>query len=218
MSDAPLSPTEFLDFDTSAVGEFVGRTLDGRQMSQREMSVHLYYAVRDDIFYEVADAGLSRSAMRASAIAGAGQGFCLHKSILYAAAVRSVGIPSRIGFANVRNHVASNGMRELVGGDVFFHAYVAICLDDRWLRLSPVFNKILCALYGLEPLDFDGQTNALLQPFYAGSQMEFMWFHGEFADFPYEFVLDNMRRMHPRLLLETAGAPGRGGRPHERRP
>lgn len=48
-----------------------------------------------------------------------GLGFCVHKLILYAAVLRAVGIPSRLYYGDVRNHLASPRLRELVGGDVF---------------------------------------------------------------------------------------------------
>lgn len=47
--------------------------------------------------------------------------------------------------ADVRNHLASPRLKRLVGGDVFrFHSFNSVHLDGRWVRATPVFNKILC--------------------------------------------------------------------------
>jgi transglutaminase-like putative cysteine protease len=127
--------------------------------------VRLYYAVRDGVRYDVYGADLSREGMRASAILEAGHGFCLHTSILYAAAVRAVGIPSRLVLTDVRNHLASDRLKQLVGGEVFhFHCLTAVHLHGRWIRATPVFNKLLCRLYGIAPLEFDGLSDSMHHP------------------------------------------------------
>lgn len=196
--------TEFLDHDTPAVRDFVARALaDDRATDPVRQAVRLYYAVRDGIYYDVYDADLSRAGLRASAIIGRGSGFCVHKSIVYAAAVRSLGIPSRLVFADVRNHLASGRLRELVGGDLFrFHGLVSVHLAGRWVKATPVFNKTLCRLYRMAPLDFDGTADSLYHPFdeEGRRQMEFVHHYGEFDDFPYDLVVSGIRAAHPRLF------------------
>ncbi len=201
MSDL-VRPTEFLDHEAPAVGDFVRRALPDPAVSDVEWAVALYYAVRDRVLYEVYGADLSREGLRASAVAGRGSGFCVHKSILYAAAVRAVGIPSRIVVTEVRNHLASERLRELVGGEVFLHCLTSLRLDGRWVHATPVFNKTLCRLYRIAPLEFDGRSDSLHHPFDEEGRrhMEFVRMHGEFDDFPYERVVGSMRTLHPRLF------------------
>lgn len=198
-----LAVTEFLDHDHPAVTAFVADALAGRWGTPKENAVALYYAVRDGLDYEVYNADLSRAGLRASAIIARGQGFCVHKSIVYAAVCRAAGIPSRIVFTDVRNHLASPRLRELVGGDVFrFHALNSVLLDGRWVRATPVFNKLLCRLYGITPLEFDGTADSMYHPYDRKGRrhMEFLGEHGEFADFPYRLVVDGLRAAHPRLF------------------
>jgi len=197
-----LEATEFLDSGSPEVRQLVERTLKGDE-SARDRAVKLYYAVRDGIRYEVYGASLSREGLKASAILRAGFGFCIHKSVVYAAAARAAGIPSRLVLADVRNHLASERLRELVGGDLFrFHALTSVFVDGQWVRATPVFNKILCRLYGISPLEFDGCTDSLYHPYDSNGRrhMEFVHHHGEFDDFPYELVTQGIRNAHPRLF------------------
>jgi transglutaminase-like putative cysteine protease len=96
--------TVFLDSSSSEVRDLVRRTAAA---SPRDHAVNLYSAVRDGIRYEVYGADLSREGLRASQIIRTGSGMCLHKSIVYAAALRAAGIPSRLVLTDVRNHLAS---------------------------------------------------------------------------------------------------------------
>jgi transglutaminase-like putative cysteine protease len=201
-----LAATEFLDTDHPVVREFAAKAVgaaDGSGATPTEQAIRLYYAVRDTILYDVYDVDMSRNGLRASTIISRGSGFCLHKSIVYAAAARSLGIPARLVFADVRNHLASERLKELVGGDVFrFHGLVSIKLDGRWVKATPVFNKTLCRLYRLKPLEFDGTADSVYHPHDESGRrhMEFLHWHGEFDDFPYELVLDGFQTAHPRLL------------------
>jgi Transglutaminase-like superfamily len=197
-----LKATEFLDHEHPVVREFAERAI-GTRTTPTADAISLYYAVRDTILYDVYGTDLTREGMRASAIIGTGRGFCVHKSIVYAAACRSVGIPSRLVFADVRNHLASERLRDLVGGTLFcFHTFTSVRPNDSWVKASPVFNKLLCRMYGMSPLEFDGISDSLHQPYDADGRlfMEFVNFRGEFDDFPYELVVDGIRSAHPRLF------------------
>lgn len=199
-------PTEFLDYETDAVQAFVDHAVADRAADKKHIAVELYYAVRDDVFYEVYDADLSRAGLRASHTATTKKGFCLHKSALYAAVCRAVGIPARLHYGDVRNHLASDRLRALVGGDVFFHGLNTVYLDGKWVKATPIFNKILCRLYGMTPLEFDGTADSMHHPFddQGNKSMEFVADYGDFDDVPYEFVMSTMRSKHPRLLEGTS--------------
>ncbi|WBB95616.1 transglutaminase-like domain-containing protein [Solwaraspora sp. WMMA2080] len=152
-------------------------------------------------------------------------GFCVHKSIVYAAVMRSVGVPSRIYYGDVRNHLASPRLEELMGGKVFtFHSLTTVFLEGKWVRVTPVFNKILCRLYGIRPLDFDGRADSMYHPYDNEGRlhMEFLKSHGEFDDVPYDMVVGGIREAHPRLfasqhttargsLVSDATSPGGAG-------
>lgn len=201
-------PTEFLDYESETVREFVAKALpDQTGMTETEKAIALYYAVRDGIRYEVYGADLSRTGLKASSIIEAGFGFCVHKSIVYAAAVRSVGVPSRIVYGDVRNHLASERLRQLVGGDIFrYHSLTSVHLDGNWVKATPVFNKLLCRLYKIAPLDFDGRTDSLYHPYddLGRRHMEFLQMHGDFDDVPYEQVVGGIRQAHPLLFASSS--------------
>jgi transglutaminase-like putative cysteine protease len=218
-----LRATEFLDYEHPAVREFADRAI-GAGETPVANAISLYYAVRDTISYEVYGADLSREGLRASAIIDKGLGFCVHKSIVYAAACRSVGIPSRLVFADVRNHLASERLRDLVGGTLFcFHTLTSAWLNGSWVKATPVFNKVLCRLYGMSPLEFDGTSDSLHQPYDAAGRrfMEFVNFRGEFDDFPYDLVVDGIRTAHPKLFasqyVTAQGSLADEARPSRRR-
>lgn len=205
MTDASLRPTAFLDHDTPEVAAFVRTALAdiAPDATPAERAVALYYAVRDGVRYEVYGADLSRDGLRASRVLRSGSGMCLHKSVVYAAALRSLGIPARLVLTDVRNHLASPRLIRLLGGDVFHqHCLTTVFLNGRWLKATPVFNGTLCRLYRMAPLDFDGSTDSVHHPFDAEGrrQMEFVRHHGEFDDLPYDAVLADLRSAHPGLF------------------
>ncbi|HVK24123.1 MAG TPA: transglutaminase-like domain-containing protein [Actinokineospora sp.] len=199
-----LRATEFLDHESAEVRALVDRVTDPA-MSPVAQAVALYYAVRDRLRYEVYGADLSRGGLRASTVLRTGSGMCLHKSVVYAAALRAVGVPSRLVLTDVRNHLASDRLRALVGGDMFtYHCLVSVHLDGQWIKATPVFNKTLCRLYRMAPLEFDGTGDSLYHPFdeQGRQQMEFVRTHGEFPDLPYERVIAGLRAAHPKLFDE----------------
>lgn len=200
--------TDFLDYEHETVKAFVDKALDGIDRDTAapvDLAVALYYAVRDGIHYEVYGRDLSPRGLRASSIIADGKGFCLHKSALYAACCRAVGIPARVHYSDVRNHLASDQLIEYIGGNIFFHGLSTVYLDGQWIKVTPVFNKLLCRLYGMTPLEFDGRSDSLYHPFDANGRqnMEFLTDHGDFDDVPYEFVMSSMRRKHPKFLNEA---------------
>ena len=169
----------------------------------REQVVDLYYAVRDGIQYEIYGADLSRRGLRASEIIERGRGLCIHKSVVYAACARALGVPSQLVLVDVRNHVASARLRRLLGGDVFrYHCLTRHYLDGRWVKATPVFSARLCRLYRMTPLDFDGRADAVFQPYddSGRSFIEIVHQHGAFDDLPYETVVEGLRRAHQGLF------------------
>jgi transglutaminase-like putative cysteine protease len=198
-----LAATQFIDHHSPEVRTFVTQALPATAATPTERAVALYYAVRDSIRYEVYGADLTREGLRASQVVATGAGMCLHKSVLYTAALRALGIPARLVLTDVRNHLASQRLKELLGGDVFHqHALTALHLNGRWVKATPVFNKTLCRLYRMAPLEFDGTADSVHHPFdlKGRRQMEFLREHGAFDDLPYERVIGDLRAAHPRLF------------------
>ncbi|WP_019927375.1 transglutaminase family protein [Nocardia sp. BMG111209] len=208
--NALLAPTPYLDHSHPSVAEFTAAAIGDRSNTLRDKAVDLYYAVRDGVNYEVYGTDISPDGLRASAVLSAGRGFCLHKSILYAATVRSVGIPSRILCSRVRNHLASPGLRALVGGEVFLHWYNEIHLDDRWIKATPVFNRLLCRMYGMESLEFDGRSDSIFHPTADGGRMEFLDEELVFDEVDPDRFTTLIAQAHPAMVTDRGTVPGDG--------
>ena len=118
-----LQKTRYLDYDNAALRAYVDRVCTGAA-NERERAIALYYAVRDDIRYDPYSCDLSADSLRASRVLEKRRGYCVGKAVLLAAAGRAAGIPTRLGFADVRNHFTSPQLTELMGSDVFYyHGY-----------------------------------------------------------------------------------------------
>lgn len=205
-----LASTPYLDYSHPSVTEFAATSINHASNTLRDKAVDLYYAVRDGIHYEVYGTDISANGLRASAVLSSEKGFCLHKSILYAATVRSVGIPSRILCSRVRNHLASPNLRALVGGEVFLHWYNEIHIDGRWIKATPVFNRLLCRMYGMDPLDFDGTSDAVFHPAADGTRMEFLDEELVFDDVDPDRFTALIAHAHPAMVTADETVPGDG--------
>jgi len=80
----------------------------------KERALRLYYAVRDDLRYDPYNTPMKREAYRASATLASGHGYCVNKAGLMAAVCRAVGIPARVGYADLRALRAA--ARRILGG------------------------------------------------------------------------------------------------------
>ncbi len=201
-TERDLAPTEFIDSTHPAVEAFLTRVAAGADDS--EVARRLFAAVRDEIRYDPYRMPTDPAAYRASSVLAARRSFCVPKAVLLTAAARAAGIPSRLGFADVRNHLQSDRLREQMGTDLFIkHGYSVLFLSGRWLKASPAFNAELCARFGVAPLEFDGETDALLHAFSGdGSKyMEYIEDHGSFDDLPLEELLEDYRRAYPGLAV-----------------
>lgn len=198
-----LAPTEFVDCDAPEIREFVSRSLDGaRGLSETGKAICLFDAVRDRIRYNPFDIGTTANDYRASRIAGQPSNYCVPKAILLTAALRAAGIPAAVGFADVRNHLNSPKLAELMGTDLFiYHGYVALWLDGRQFKVTPAFNTEMCERFGVRQLIFDGKSDALFHEFDTNSHrhMEYVNDRGWFADPPIEQLLQEFRATYPKL-------------------
>ena len=199
MTDPSLQPTVLIDSDHPAVVAFASR--HGRGRDDRERAVALYYAVRDGFRYDPYRIDLSPDGMKASAVIGQGHGWCVPKATLLAAACRACGIPARVGFADVRNHLSTERMRAVMQTDVFdWHGYADLCIGGAWVKATPAFNASLCERFGLLPLEFDGTADSLYHPFdrLGHRHMEYVAQRGSFDDVPLARIAADFARLYPR--------------------
>ena len=172
---------------------------------ETEAAVRLYYAVRDGIRYDPYGAVITVEGLRASATLAAARGWCVAKSVLLAACYRSLGLPARLGFADVRNHLSTANLRAAMSTNVFYwHGYTSVHLEGRWVKATSAFNIELCEKFGFLPLEFDGRSDSLLQPFdrEGNEHMEYVLDRGEYADTPIDAMRATFRKKYARMAVD----------------
>jgi transglutaminase-like putative cysteine protease len=196
-TSAHLASTALIDSDHPQVLAFA-RT-HARGVDDRERAVALNLAVRDLIRYDPYKIDLSREGMRASTALAQGHGWCVPKAALLAAVCRAAGIPARLGYADVRNHLSTERLRQTMQTDVFiWHGYADLWLNGRWVKATPAFNIELCQKFGLLPLDFDGHSDSIYHPFdQAGNRhMEYVQQRGTFDDMPLDQITADFKEVY----------------------
>jgi transglutaminase-like putative cysteine protease len=206
-----LAAGEFIDSEDADVRAFAEKATAGGG-DDVSRAVKLYYAVRDEILYDPYYCNEARSYFRASDCLRAKRGFCIPKAALLAAAARSVGIPARVGYADVRNHLSTKKLLELVGGDLFiWHSFTELYLEGQWVKATPAFNLSLCQRFGVRPLEFDGRHDSLFHEYDSGGRrhMEYVRQRGHFPDVPYDAIIGDFKKLYPRwLALAATGEQG----------
>ncbi|HZP76116.1 MAG TPA: transglutaminase family protein [Pseudolabrys sp.] len=197
-----LASARYVDSAHPAVMAFARHATRGAN-SERDKALALYGAVRDEIRYDPYIDFNNAENFRASGVLAARRGFCVGKAALLAACARAVGISARVGYADVRNHMTSKRMHDLMQTDTFcWHSYTDLKIDGRWVKSTPAFDAALCRKIGLPPLDFDGVTDSLFQAFDPQGQrhMEYLRYRGDFADVPYDTIIADFHKLYPRLF------------------
>jgi transglutaminase-like putative cysteine protease len=193
-----LAPTTIIDSDHPLVKEYALHAAKGTT-SDIDAAVKLYLAVRDNIRYDPYSPFHLPEHYQASRVLQRGKHFCIPKASLLCALARALSIPGRLGFASVRNHLATRQLLEFLGSDLFvYHAYTELYLDGKWVKATPAFNRELCERHRVPPLEFNGREDSLFQPYNEESHrfMEYVEFIGTFADVPVEEILSAWKRTY----------------------
>jgi len=186
-----IMPTGFIDSDNIKIIEF-SRSHSDNATGQKQKAVSLYYAVRDGIRYDPYSLDMTVEGLKASTTLRNGHGWCVSKAILLAACCRAAGIPARVGFADVRNHLTTERLRRIMKTDVFFwHGYTSIYLEGLWVKATPAFNIELCEKFRIRPLEFDGTGDSIYHPYDLEGKrhMEYLNYRGEFDDVPLDQMI-----------------------------
>jgi transglutaminase-like putative cysteine protease len=190
--DEYLAPTEIIDSDNETIVDYAMGAIKSAGNDPISKAVELYYAVRDPIWYNPYLPFYRPEHYRASNVLSKGQAFCVGKAALMCALGRAGGIPSRVGFATVRNHLATRQLLEYLGTDLFvFHGFVEFYLNGAWVKATPAFNIELCKRHHVIPLEFDGREDSIFHPYNAEKKqfMEYLDFHGTYADIPVDEIV-----------------------------
>lgn len=187
-----LQPGRFIDSAHPGVIRFSRENSPGK--SDREKAVSLYYAIRDGIRYNPFQNFTLDAAYRASACLESGEGWCVPKAALLSACARAIGIPARVGYADVKNHLTTPALTAKMGTDLFvFHGFAELLLEGKWVKATPAFNLGLCTKFRVKPLEFDGTEDSIFHPFDEDNRrhMEYVRDRGSYADVP----ADEIRRI-----------------------
>ena len=205
MDQAYLNPTSIIDSDHPSIIEFAQKAVDGIRDSV-DQAVSIYLAVRDGIRYDPYCPFYRPEHYRASNVLKIGRGYCVCKASLLCALGRSLGIPSRVGFATVRNHLATKQMLERQGSDLFvYHGYTDFFLNGKWVKATPAFNKELCQRHKVAPLEFNGLEDSVFQPYNLDNHlyMEYTEFLGTYADIPVDIIVTGWEKAYGREKVQA---------------
>lgn len=193
-----LAPGRFVDSDHPDVRAFAAEVTAGAT-TQAEQAARLFRAVRERLRYDPYSISMDPEEYRASTLLRRERAYCIPKAVLLCAAARAAGIPARLGFADVRNHLASDKLRAVMRTDVFaYHGYVELWIDGKPVKASPAFNAALCARFGVPPLELEAGRDALLQA-YDGSgrrYMEYLRERGLYLDLPLDEIMQAFAQIY----------------------
>ena len=187
-----LLPTGMIDSDHKTIIQYGKDIVNQLDDDPIEKAVKIFYAVRDGIWYDPYSPFYLPDHYRASNVLKKGRGYCVQKASLLCALGRACGIPSRIGFADVRNHLATKQLIEFLGSDLFvYHGFVEFYLDGQWVKATPAFNVELCEKHKVAPIEFNGHEDALFHEYNQEKKlfMEYVAYHGTYADIPLKAIL-----------------------------
>jgi len=187
-----LLPTDMIDSDSPVILEHAEKIIGTTKVSAIDQAIKLFYAVRDGIWYDPYYPFYRPEHYRASNVLKSGRGYCVSKASLLCALGRARKIPSRLGFANVRNHLATRQLIEFLGSDLFvYHGFTEFYLEGKWVKATPAFNIELCKRHKVIPLEFNGREDSIFQPYSLEKKkfMEYLDDHGTFSDIPLDDIL-----------------------------
>lgn len=200
-----LSETDVLKWHNPRVQNFIQQAITDAP-DPITQAVRLYTAVRDEIWYDPYSPFYLPEHYTPEFVIARGRGFCISKAALLCAVGRAVNIPCRLGFATVRNHLATRQLLEFIGTDLFvWHCYVELYLDGRWIKATPAFNRQLCQRHHVLPLEFDGRQDAMFQSYNLKQErfMEYVEHHGIYTDVPVNQIVQAWRTTYGAERVDT---------------
>lgn len=193
-----LAPTEVIDSDHPSIIEYA-QHLSGNGTDDIEKACALFDAVRDEVLYDPVTHFYRQSHYQASNVLKRKSGYCVSKACLLCALGRAVGIPARLGFADIRNHGATPQIVEMMGTNIFtFHGYVEFFLAERWVKATPAFDRVVYEKHNIPLVTFNGRDDAVFpsHDLNGNSYVEYVTRLGVFADLPLENLIQSFRKTY----------------------
>ena len=190
-----LKPTYFLNSDSETVVSLANEIVKDTT-NTIEKAVKIFYWTRDEILYNPYETFTPlQEKNRASHVISVKKGWCVQKACVLATLARALGIPSRLHFADIRNHQVPEKLKKLMGTDLFvYHGFAELYLNDHWLNAVPAFNITMCQKLNLPPVEFDGidSNKGSLSKTLPNGQMyiEYITDRGVSSDLPLEKIFN----------------------------
>ena len=187
-----LKPTPIIDCNHRMIQEKANEMTKGQE-GIIEKSRALFVFVRDGIKYNPYLPRYLLEHFRASDTLARGEGFCVQKAVLLVALSRVIGVPSRLGFAVIRNYLLPEKVAEILGTNLLpDHGYAELYINGKWIKATSTFDLETCQKNRITPVEFDGKHDA---KFYSHTQdgklhIEYILDHGSYEDVP----LDEIRK------------------------
>ncbi|OQD42851.1 transglutaminase [Croceivirga radicis] len=197
-----LKETAYLNYSAKEIQDLI-EPFKNKGLTPVEIAKQVYLLVRDGYRYDPYTISIDKNHYIASNLAVKTKGHCIDKAIILIAALRGLGIPARLRLAKVTNHIAVERLTERFGTNVLTpHGMAEVYLNGNWVKATPAFNKELCILCKVAPLEFDGETDSMFQEYNqeGAAFMEYLEDYGTFDDVPLNFMLENIREHYPTVF------------------
>ncbi len=194
-----LKPTFFIDSDSKEIIELANKLTENTN-DVGENAKSIFYWARDEILYNPYDTfTFEREDYKASHIIKQMKGWCVQKACVLAALARSIQIPSRLHFADIRNHRVPEKLLKAMKTNLFvYHGYTELFIDGSWLKATPAFNISLCEKFNLKTVEFDGVHDGMLPETNLDGQkyIEYIKDRGITSDFPFDTLFETIRKYY----------------------
>jgi transglutaminase-like putative cysteine protease len=185
-ADEYLKPTDIIDCDDVMIQEKAKEVTMGQE-EVVEKARSLFHFVRDEIKYNPFLPRYLPEHFRASNTLVRGEGFCVQKAVLLVALSRAVGIPARLGFAVIRNHLLPEKVAEMLMTNVLpDHGYTELNINGIWVKATPALDIETCQKNRIIPVDFDGRNDAKFRSHNQDGKLhiEYLFDRGPYEDVP----------------------------------
>ncbi len=194
-----LEATELIDCNKKSIIE-TASDLTKDKNNDPEKAKALFYFVRDEIRYNIYLPKLTIQDNKASVTLQRQEGYCVQKAVLLAALARAIGIPARLRFSDIRNHLVPKHLLEQRRGINLFvyHGYDELYINGRWVKAVVAFDNITCEENKIIPVDFDGINDALLHKYNRDGKLhvEYEKDHGHYPDLPLNYIIAERKRAY----------------------
>jgi len=201
-----LRPNPTIDCDNESVKQKAASLTRGHEKSA-DKAKSLFYWVRDEIQYQPVVPPEVFEDYRASKTLERGKGFCVEKAALLTALSRAAGIPARMHFADIRNHLVPEKLTEVMKTNLFvFHGYSELFIDGKWVKATPAFDLKMCREKRFKPVEFDAKQDAIFPSHDLDGQLhiEYVKDRGYYEDVPMDDLLTIWLDVYSPEVIERA--------------